>query len=629
VRNFTPTPDQERLINLVEGSYLVQAPPGTGKTEVLTQRVISLLEKHPGETFRILGLTFTTKAAENLRERVKTAVGQGVSERVTACTFHAFCLQTLQDYGHFVNFAADTTVYESEDDRLDVLSRALDEEGVVIEDAKELRQRLVQIGVAKRDLIDPELRKDDDPDLAVAYSAYNRVLRRYRACDFDDLLWLTWKLFSEAPKVAKHYRRLYRFIMIDEAQDTSRAQYEILRSLCGEDHRNVMMVADSDQFIYRFTGASPKWLEAFVKDFDAERHQLAENFRCAAVIVEAAKELASRSSRGVPKMVVAGGRPPQGVLTARSYRDEPAEAVGVVTWVQQLLEQGLDPTTLHPSEMSTVRPEEICVLARNRYALTGALEGLERRGIEVLFRAGRKGLVETAEAELVLHSLRLLQNPSDAVTRESILARWRPSIATDLTHVPVDEFFRAVAAFSPGSICDVIANAGQAFDLTELVRSLLEALRELETSSGRDNEDWAFLLAGDLDNLEKRWREYSGHVAPEARSLGGLLGELALAGQSVIEGPGVRVLTVHAAKGLEFKAVALLGMNEGTLPDYRSRHRPSDVADERRIAYVAVTRASRALFLTRPRVRQMPWGDLQVQQESRFISEMGLAMEDT
>lgn len=624
--NFTPTPDQERLIRLVEGSHLVQAPPGTGKTEVLTQRVISLLESHPDETFRLLGLTFTTRAAENLRQRVKAAVGEGMSERITACTFHAFCLTTLQHYGHFVDFPSDTTVYESEDDRLDVLSRALDQEGLETEGVKELRQTLVQIGMAKRDLIDPDL-VDDDSDFSAAYSAYNRVLRRYHACDFDDLLWLTWTLFSDAPKVAKHYRRLYRFIMIDEAQDTSRAQYEILRALCGDEHRNVMMVADSDQFIYRFAGASDRWLEAFVTDFDADRHQLVENFRCAVTIVEAAKKLAAGSSRGVPKMIVAGGRPPQGVLTARSFPNEEAEAVGVLTWVEKLLEHGLDPETLHPSEASTVVPEDVCVLARNRYALTEVLEESRRRGIEVLFRAGRKGLVETKEAELVLQGLRVLQNPSDAVTQANILANWAPAIGTDLTDAPVDEFFSAISDVAPSSICKLFSEAVLSLDLTQLLRSLLDALRELGKENAQGNDDWGFMIAGDLDNLENRWREFSGHVEPESRSLGGLLGELALAGQSVIEGPGVRVLTIHAAKGLEFKAVALVGMNQGTLPDYRSTS-CNDIADEQRIAYVAVTRASRALFLTRPRVRQMPWGDPQAQQESRFISEMGVAMED-
>lgn len=624
MRSFTPTPGQEHLIRLVEGSHLVQAPPGTGKTEVLTQRVIFLLGLDPQETFRILGLTFTTKAAESLRQRVKTAVGEYVSERVTACTFHAFCLMTLQHYGHFVDFPADATVYESENDRLDVLGRALGEEGIVLGEDKEARRILAQIGMAKRDLTDPDTASD--PNFRVAYAAYNRVLRRFHACDFDDLLWLTWKLFNEAPKVAKHYRRMYRFIMVDEAQDTSRAQYEILKALCGDDHRNVMMVADSDQFIYRFAGASDQWLEAFVADFGAETHQLVENFRCATVIVEAAKRLAARSSLGLPNMLVAGGVPPKGTLLTRSFASEADEASGVADWIAFLLSNGLDPATVHETESATVSPEEICVLARNRYALAAALAEFASRGMEVLFRAGRTGLVETPEGELVLQGLRVLQNPADLVTRESIAASWGMSPSGELTSASPADFFQALASTAPSGLCSVLAGPDSPLDVTSIVRLLLAELKQLAEAAVGNDDDRAFLLASDLDNVERRWKEYSGHVAPESRSLGEFIGELALAGQSVIEGPGVRVLTIHAAKGLEFRAVALVGMNEGTLPDYRNRVRDSDVADERRITYVAVTRASRALLITRPRVRQMPWGGSQAQEESRFISEMGLSM---
>src|SRR5690606_16323730 len=152
-----------------------------------------------------------------------------------------------------------------------------------------------------------------------------------------------------------------------------------------------------------------------------------------------------------------------------------------------------------------------------------------RRGIEVLFRAGRRGLVETKEAELVLHGLRVLQNPSDAVTREKILASCAPDSDINVNDVSVEEFFRTVARLSPESICTLFAEAARSVDLTQLMRSLLDALREMRgthSPSEDPDKDWRVMLSGDLDNRESRWKEYSGHVAPEARSLGGLLGEL-------------------------------------------------------------------------------------------------------
>lgn len=252
---FSPTDRQKALIELATGPHLVTAPPGSGKTQVLTHRIVRILERDPEATFRILALTFTTKAAETLRSRIKDRLGE-VASRVTACTFHSFCMDVLQHYGNPVNFAHDTTVYEVDEQRLEVLARALTEEGMPVPDKKDLRALLDRIGTYKRDLRGPGAVTDREE--AAAYESYNRLLQRYHACDFDDLLERTWRLLIELPQVARHYRRRFPHIMVDEAQDTSRAQYEILRTICGEEHRNVMLVADVDQFIYRFAGARPQ-----------------------------------------------------------------------------------------------------------------------------------------------------------------------------------------------------------------------------------------------------------------------------------------------------------------------------------------------------------------------------------
>jgi len=626
--NFSPTPSQEALIALREGSHLVHAPPGSGKTQVLTHRIIRLLQEEPEGTFRILGLTFTTKAAETLRHRVRSAIGDQAN-RVHARNFHSFCLDALRHYGHFVDFPSDTTVYDSDSDRLDVLARAMDEAGLGVPDRKELRGVLERIGVAKRALREPES-LTSDPKLSEAYAAYDMVLRRYHACDFDDLLWLTWKMMVEKPKVARHYRRLYRYIMVDEAQDTSRAQYEILKAVCGDDHRNVMLVADSDQFIYRFAGASDKWLEAFMEDFDAQRHNLIENFRCAQAVTDAANKLVEHKPKAVSRVVMSPAKPAPGSVQAVSYADEDAEAEGVVEWVQGLLRDGLDPSTLYGDESPKITPNDVCILCRNRYALAAVINRLEAAGLPVLFRAGRQ-LVETPEAQLVVQGMKVLQNPADEVTRESILARWADHLMeAGVAQLDVPEFLTRLASAAPGVSGLIQAlHAGPGSDVASFVRGLAAQLRDLGGEARKaGEEDRAALLAADADTLLERWDQYAAHTLPESRNIGGLLGEIALGGKSVIEGPGIRVLTIHVAKGLEFKAVALVGMNEGTLPDYRNSSREEDLSDELRIAYVAVTRASRALLLTRPRVRIMPWGDPRRQAESRFVGWMGLTMRE-
>lgn len=621
---FNPTARQKALIELPDGPHLVTAPPGTGKTQVLTYRIVHLLEREPDATFRILALTFTTKAAETLRTRIRDRLGD-LAERVHASNFHAFCMDVLQHYGDPVDFPHDTTVYEADEQRLEVLARAMAQEGLPIPDKKELRALYERIGVYKRDLKPPDAVEDADD--AAAYDAYNGLLRRYHACDFDDLLERTWRLMVEQPQVAKHYRRRFRHIVVDEAQDTSRAQYEILRTICGTEHRNVMLVADSDQFIYRFAGASAEWLDAFVNDFGATKHELVENFRCAQTVIAAGNRLVENQPGRLPKPQMTPAWPAAGAVRAVSYRDEAAEASGVAKWVEDLLADGLDPSTLYASESPSVRPEDICILARTKYALENILAEFRARGIVHLFAAGRT-LVETPEGQLVLQGLRVLQNPADRVTREAILAAWTPELRErDAGQRDVKEFFERLGADAQGAAPFTRVFQRGADDISDTVRSLVGALGEVSRQARPTDEPRALALALDAGALGERWKQYAGHTSPTGRSISGFLGEVSLAGKSVIEGPGVRVLTVHVAKGLEFKAVALVGMNEGTLPDYRNQRRQADLADERRIAYVAVTRASRLLLLTRPRSRIMPWGDPKAQEESRFIRDMGIVMQ--
>jgi DNA helicase-2/ATP-dependent DNA helicase PcrA len=619
--SFTPTDEQRGLIELVDGCHLVQAPPGTGKTQVLTERIIRLLQGDREATFRILALTFTTKAAENLRRRVEASVGPE-GRRVNAQTFHAFCLDVLQNYGEFVGFAGDTTVFDSQDDRLDVLAKAVESEGLVVSDRPSLLRLLERIATLKRALTPPGAVKD--ADLATAYAAYNRLLQHYHGCDFDDLLWLCWRLFTEAPRVARHYRRLYRFIMLDEAQDTSRAQYEILKAICGDEHRRVMLVADSDQFIYRFAGASDRWLKAFTDDFGAEVHHLTANFRCGSTIVECANRLIQSHPGRVPRERMVPANTAPGRVEAASFPDEAGEAAGVVSRVLDLLHSGLDPSWVHVGESTTLMPEDICILGRNRYSLDHVRATLEARGVPHLFNAGQRGLVETARARLVCQTLRILHNPSDRVTRENVLAEWSDALLDEgVADVPVPEFFARLSAVSGADhIAGLAAEHGPTTELNRLMAGLLGTLKPAPSTGDPADE----LLAADVRTLTERWDAYRGRTTPDQRSIGGLLGELALAGRSVVDGPGVRVLTVHAAKGLEFKVVVLVGMNEGTIPDYRSLGSGAEVGEEVRITYVAVTRASRLLVLTRPRSRRMPWGADKAQTESRFVKSMGAEM---
>lgn len=633
---FVPTPEQAAVIALTEGAHLVTAPPGSGKTQVLTQRIVRLLAESRGQSFRILALTFTTKAAESMRARIEAEAGDEW-RRVTTATFHSFCLDVLQHYGEHIGITGDLTIYENEDDRIEALARGLTDEGIPVgrtdDEVKSLRQLLQRIGRLKRDLMPPsavqaEPNGQEIARVDVAYAAYDRTLRRFNAVDFDDLLGLAYRLFTDAPRVARHYRRLYRFILIDEAQDTSRAQYEVLKALCGSEQRNVMMVADADQYIYRFAGASDQFLDNFISDFDAERHRLSLNFRCSEAIVSVANALILHNRAELFMQSESNAR---GLVTAASHEDEEAEARGVVDLVQDLLSKGLCREWLHPTEEAKVQANQICILGRNRYLLTSVIEELARRDIPSRFSTTESELFESRLFQTTYYALRVLMNPRDLLSRRNLLAACGLANGTrdDLLAEPTATMFCKSQSLAPAlsQLLGLFAEASSdARPLNRLITEIQQNAKDI--AEAETDETSRALELTDLKSFQDRWKTYRQRVEESERALHGFLGELSLSSRTTVEGPGVHVLTVHAAKGLEYRAVVLVGMNEGSFPDFRSLRSSEDLAEERRNAYVAATRASRRLHLTRPRYRRMPWGDLKPQTPSRFLKEMKVAMED-
>lgn len=628
--NFTPTEEQRDLIGLDDGCFLVIAPPGSGKTTVLTERVARLVA-NPTETFRVLALTFTNKAASNMRSRLFESVGKH-SSRVSSSTIHSFCLEALRNYGEAVGVTANLSIYENEDDRVATLLRGLVDEGVYGEgdevDRKALRRILASIGTLKRGLIPPDQAPQTVEEgmvpLGVAYAAYDRTLRLFGALDFDDILFFAFRLFSTAERVVKQYRRVYRYVVVDEAQDTNTAQYEVLRALCGPTLRNVMLVADADQSIFRFAGATTKNLLRFEKDFGSKRLGLTQNFRCAEKIVAAANVLISKN----PARITTGSEMTSAVLaaghvTATSYRNEPGEAEATLKLVDELLEKGLDPAWCYTGETTSLAAEDICILGRSRYVLGAVLDAIVKTERPFQFSAGRDELFESDAFAAFEAALRLLKNPGDVLARRSLVRQ-----GTGLS---------SESAADAGNLASLIARlpgwrreamepllSVQA-DASTFGDAIGQVVKRVRAATFANDEERATALA-DAGALEKRWAGFRQAHGTDA-TLARFLGDIALAGRGGIDGPGVRVLTIHAAKGLEFRAVIMVGMNEGSFPDYRSKT-VEEFADERRNAYVAITRAERAIFLSRPRSRLMPWGDPKPQQVSRFLAEAGIIVRD-
>ena len=624
------TEEQERAVRLRDGSYLVLAPPGTGKTEVIAQRIIRLLAESAGGSFRVLALTYNNRAAATMRRRVRERLHEDVW-RATIETYHSFYLDILRHYGQLIGVPPEVTVYDTVDSRIHALSQGLTDEGFVLMgenlDRREAESILDDISRLKRALVTPQATPSQQTALGVslqdAYGAYEGALKRNGAVDFDGMLTRAYELLVDHPEVAEHYRRMYRYILVDEAQDTSTVQFEILRTICGETHRNVFMVADPDQLINRWMGADRKNLDRFVSEFGATTLHLTTNFRCADRIVEVANRLLAADH--VPADPIAPSGRAAGIVLAASYSDERVEASAVVNWIRSLRDDGLQSEWLADVEDPAVAPSELAILARSRLHLKQVLACLDGEHIPYVFRVGDAGPFDSDVYRIALDGLRVLANPRDIALRRTLLGsvdKNRNEVVADLDLVQAElaDFLTAVADRDTTGAEALIRSLVSTGGVGEVMAAIA---RPLATEA--DESELGELLRADRELLATRWAAYRNATESRNWAWAGVVA-------SILDEPrqdpeGIRVSTVHAAKGLEFRAVAVVGLNDGSFPDFRNVGSAEDLAAERRLAYVAATRASRALLLTRPRVRATRFGG-RAQEPSRFFTDFGILPAD-
>lgn len=411
------SPTQMRVVEHEEGALLVVAGPGSGKTRVLTERVRRLMTEVPGH-FRILALTFTNKAANEMRERLSDLGNE--SQRAFIGTMHSFCLEMLAERGKPVGVDGLPHVFEQHKDRKEILVEAVKQDPLLSgelasePDSKAVTKRLdVWLASISWLKAHPSEVEDSDDEIGKrALEAYDAGLRACGAYDFDDLLLLSYRLLSEYPKFADFYRRLYRFVCIDEAQDLNEAQYSVLTALCGDSFRNVMMVGDPKQSIYGFNTSSPDYMWRFQKEFGAEKIELTENFRSSKAVVDLAVALDAN-------YVVEGRLPISGLVEVLAGADEEAEAKLVVDKMQRLIADG------HKDVEGAIIWERCAVLGRTRFALLAVEAELRRRGIPFYKRLTANHENESDVMEDFVLSLRVMANPRDRLHLSVLAKRWK------------------------------------------------------------------------------------------------------------------------------------------------------------------------------------------------------------
>ncbi|MDT5045218.1 MAG: ATP-dependent helicase UvrD/PcrA [Mycobacterium sp.] len=660
---------QQRQAVLHEGSpLLIVAGAGSGKTAVLTRRIAYLLAARDVSPGQVLAITFTNKAAAEMRERVAALVGPR-ARSMWVSTFHSTCVRILRNQASLVaGLNSNFSIYDADDSRrlLQMIGKDM---GL---DIKRYSPRLLANAISnlKNELIDPEravanLPDDDHADdlartVAAVYSEYQHRLRAANALDFDDLIGETVAVLQAFPQIAQHYRRRFRHIMVDEYQDTNHAQYVLVRELVGRDVEDgvspgeLCVVGDADQSIYAFRGATIRNIEDFERDYpNATTILLEQNYRSTQNILSAANSVISRNSgRREKRLWTDAG---EGELIVGYVADnEHDEARFVAEEIDALTDGGEitynDVAVFYRTNNSSRSLEEVFIRAGIPYKVVGGVRFYERK-----------------EIRDVVAYLRVLDNPGDAVSMRRILNTPRRGIG-DRAEACVavyaentgSSFADALEAAAEGKVPMLNTRSAKAIagfvemlddlrnrldssqgDLGELVEAVLERTgyrAELESSS--DPQDLARLdnlnelvsvaheFATDLANaaaLDETAEAPDDEDVPDTGVLAQFLERVSLvadADEIPEHSAGVvTLMTLHTAKGLEFPVVFVTGWEDGMFPHMRALGDPSELSEERRLAYVGITRARQRLYVSRAKVRSS-WGQPMLNPESRFLREI-------
>jgi DNA helicase II / ATP-dependent DNA helicase PcrA len=637
-------PTQREAVAATEGPVLVVAGAGSGKTRVLTFRIAHLISDLRVDPNSILAITFTNKAANEMKERVGQLVG-GVVRSMWVSTFHSSCVRILRREAPRLGYKSGFSIYD-DSDSLRLLRMVIKDLDLETKRFPEKAMKAV-ISNAKNELVDYESFADQDDgfyheQVADIYRLYQQRLVEASAMDFDDLLMVTVELFAAFPTVLEHYQQRFRYVLVDEYQDTNRAQYMLVSQLTAA-HRNLCVVGDSDQSIYRFRGADIRNIRDFEKDYpDARVIVLDQNYRSTETILEAANSVIANNTKRTPKHLWSDRG--SGVPIVRfEAEDEHDEAGFVVDEIERLQRDGFnlaDAAVFYRTNAMSRVVEDVFVRRGIPYSVVGSVKFYDRK-----------------EVKDAVAYLRTLVNPADEVSVKRIINEPRRGIgSTTVAHV--DRFSQANGiSFYEGltrapEIPQLNARAQHA--LAEFT-GLIDMLRQKAADDGVEAavqsvlDDTGMVAAyeqertieamGRVENL----KELVGVATEfEDSNEGAVIGdepydsmdnlrrlEVFLESTALVadidewdEGAGaVTLMTLHTAKGLEFPAVFILGMEDGVFPHMRSLGDPDELEEERRLAYVGITRAQDRLYLTSASQRML-FGGSSYNPPSRFLQEV-------
>ena len=607
------TESQKMAIEWNDGPVIVLAGPGSGKTAVLAERIKRILLNSQDQSFRVLALTFTNKAAAEMSERILDG-NQENDHRLFIGTFHSFCSEVLRNHGTYVGINSNFEIYSSDDDINDIISdlqsKYNEENGDTIPDN-------INVGKAIKYFEKHLCISDGDLDVVMPKTAYAREYKWFyhkyieymlanNVLDFDMLILMAFRLFKENPGIAKIYARTYKYINIDEFQDTNYGQYMLIKCMCGTKNNNLFIVADDDQVIYGWNGASHKRITEFREDYNAELIQLNQNFRCPKEVILAANKLiAHNSSRTVSKKPLESMKvlPEENHVFMNSFDDYTEEMSFVAGLTKKIHEENPD--------------DSICVIARNNRLLETAFEEAEKVGVECE-KSKRKTDFETPYVLLLYLLLKLANHRNDIKVLKQIIAIFEQALLISINLEEVltnaelsnQDYMSALSEEIKGKLGDdnfeksfelelsegknFISFIQKAFDWSE------NRIDQIEDESHKEQAKQEFLIE------KKIWTDFERHLSYnydlDEITVATYMQEFAMISkESEPAKDAVQFLTIHASKGKEFDHVILIGMVNDELPSFQSMKKGIDsveMEEERRNCFVAITRTQKKLYLT-------------------------------
>ncbi|WP_048800795.1 DNA helicase PcrA [Streptococcus constellatus] len=633
---------QMEAVQTTEGPLLIMAGAGSGKTRVLTHRIAYLIDEKLVNPWNILAITFTNKAAREMKERAFSL--NPATEDCLIATFHSMCVRILRREADHIGYNRNFTIVDPSEQRT-LMKRILKNLNL---DPKKWNERAIlgTISNAKNDLIDEVAYENMAGDMyteivAKCYTAYQKELRQSEAMDFDDLIMLTLRLFDQNPDVLTYYQQRYQYIHVDEYQDTNHAQYQLVKLLASR-FKNICVVGDADQSIYGWRGADMQNILDFEKDYpEAKVVLLEENYRSTKTILQAANDVIKNNRNRRPKNLWTQNEDGEEIVYYRA-NDEQDEALFVARTIVQLTREGYshkDFAVLYRTNAQSRTVEEALLKANIPYTMVGGTKFYSRK-----------------EIRDVISYLNLIANTSDNISYERVVNEPKrgvgPGTVEKIRNFAASQNVSLLEASSQIMLSPVKGKAAQAvFDFANLILNLRERLDELTVTElveivlEKTGYTEQLVAQGTLEsqarieNIEeflsvtKNFDEHSENDTEETglNKLSRFLNDLALVADTddagTQENSEVTLMTLHAAKGLEFPVVFIIGMEENVFPLSRAAEDEDELEEERRLAYVGITRAEKVLFLTNASSRLL-YGKTNYNRPTRFLNEISSSLLD-